>query len=113
MTHGEQNGITVKALTYEEEYNIFCNHIVENAEKQSFLRDYLMSGLAENNNFNGKLTPTLFRELFYVKKSDKYERDVDRRVQELFDDVSRNVLGICSHGGSGKTVFLKLFRLHK
>lgn len=108
MMYGKQIYSPVKELTYEEEYKIFCDYIEKNAKEESFLRDYLMSGLAEGNNFRGKLTPRLFRKLFYVNRSDEYEKDIDKRVQDLFNDSGRNVLGICSHGGSGKTVFLKL-----
>ena len=96
-----------QALSPSEQKKRLIKFITDNANQESFIMNYIKSGLSSDNNLNGRMTSLLFYEYFYIPRDDNEERKFRGIVKNLFSDTQHNMLCFQSDGGSGKSVFLR------
>lgn len=87
--------------------------IKKNASQTSFVDLYIRSGLSADLNFNGRMTPQLFKKHFLVEREDKEEEKYNEIVNDLFSSINQNCLCLQSDGGSGKSTFIQTMSLRK
>ena len=92
--------------TYHEQETSLINLIKKNTDQESFIFEYIRSGLSADINLGGRMTPDVFIKNFLVKRPPIMERKYNATVGQLFSDRLHNMLCVQSDGGSGKSVFL-------
>lgn len=96
---------TAKAQLKQQE-NALVKFIKTNMNQESFIFEYIRSGLSADINLNGRMTVDVFSKHFLVNRPAEEEQKYNNIVGQLFKDPLKNMLCVQSDGGSGKSVFL-------